>query len=247
MSDQTRRTWIVTITQAAAGLGVVRRVSGSVPNSVTLPPGVYEASSDHLGHALMNTARYHPIPPGCPTDYIRPQNGPFKPLFFSNAEFALIHRLIQLLLGEVAGGSSTIQELAEWIDLRVSSADGVLQAEARLDSLHRALATAYFGLAQNTAVKERPPSICRAGIVWILTASRTKYSKEFLSLELPQQVAILHSISDERNDKHENAGTRFFSFMKAEAIRGFYTSQVGLRELDFKGNAFYARSPGCNS
>jgi hypothetical protein len=30
-------------------------------------------------------------------------------------------------------------------------------------------------------------------------------------------------------------------------VRGFYTSQVGLKELDSKGNAFYARSLGCDN
>ena len=42
-----------------------------------------------------------------------------------------------------------------------------------------------------------------------------------------------------------NAGTRFYDLLKAESIRGFYTSRRGLKELDFKGNSFYAESPGC--
>jgi hypothetical protein len=67
-------------------------------------------------------------------------------------------------------------------------------------------------------------------------------------LGVEQQTAILHSISDEANPKQsENSGTRFFALLKAETIRGFYTSGVGLKELNFKGNAFYARSPGCDS
>jgi hypothetical protein len=54
-------------------------------------------------------------------------------------------------------------------------------------------------------------------------------------------------VSDERADRQsENAGTRLFDFLKFEIIKGFYTSQVGLKELDYKGNAFYARSPGCS-
>jgi len=34
-------------------------------------------------------------------------------------------------------------------------------------------------------------------------------------------------------------------FLKSESIRGFYTSRVGLKELD-KGNSFYVKSSGCN-
>ena len=39
--------------------------------------------------------------------------------------------------------------------------------------------------------------------------------------------------------------TRFFTFLKAEAIRAYYTSRHGLRELNYKGNWYYAASPGC--
>jgi hypothetical protein len=57
---------------------------------------------------------------------------------------------------------------------------------------------------------------------------------------------VLGSISDARADKQTgNAGTKFFAYFKPEVIRGYYTSQAGLHELDFKGNSFYARSPGC--
>jgi hypothetical protein len=63
-----------------------------------------------------------------------------------------------------------------------------------------------------------------------------------------EQRQILTLVSDEGSDKHiEHPGTRFFKLMKSEAIRGFYTSRIGLTELDFKGNAFYARSPGCKT
>jgi hypothetical protein len=57
----------------------------------------------------------------------------------------------------------------------------------------------------------------------------------------------LKLISDDRDEKGiETDGTRFFALIKAEVIRGYYTSKAGLEELDFKGNAFYAVSPGCS-
>jgi len=248
-TDQTRRTWIVTIGQAAVGLGVAGSVQGNTEDAATLPPGVYQPSTDRLSHALMSAERYHPIPPGCPTDYVRPTNGPFEPLFFSVSEFPVIRHLIQLLLGDISDDGGVSQEVAEWIDLRVSSADGVHQAALGVDPLYRALATAYFGVAQNEPVAAATSArICREGLEWIFNAARAQHSKEFMSLDVEQQIAILHSIGDERPDKQrEDSGTRFFAFLKPEIIRGFYTSRAGLKELDFKGNAFYARSPGCTS
>jgi hypothetical protein len=34
--------------------------------------------------------------------------------------------------------------------------------------------------------------------------------------------------------------------LKPECIRGFYTSRLGMKELDYTGNSFYGQSPGCS-
>ena len=194
----------------------------------------------------MSSGRFHPVPSDCPTDYIRPRTKPFAPLFFSPAEFTAICRITQLMLGEV--GLSAMQELAEWIDLCVASSAAVRAAAQDLDPLHRALAVAYFGSDKVTQTESADPEkICREGLAWVADAARRHGRDQFVSLTEQQQLAILDSISDERSgDRSENAGTRLFAFLKAEVIRGYYTSQAGLKELDFKGNAFYAQSPGCN-
>ena len=238
---------MITISQATAGLGIAGKIQGQGNEAAALPPGVYAPSTDHLGHALMSAERFHPIPPGCPTDYVRPARGPFAPLYFSASEFAVVRSITQLLLGEVPGESGASQEVAEWIDLRVWSADGVREAAAGVDPLYRALAIAYFGPARVTRLEtDNPAKTCREGLRWITGMTHQRYSGEFLSLGVDQQIAMMDSISDQRTDKQrEDAGTRFFAFVKAETIRGYYTSRAGLRELDFKGNAFYARSPGC--
>jgi hypothetical protein len=118
---------------------------------------------------------------------------------------------------------------------------------AHFDPSHRAVAIAYYGTDDVRLLEtSNPEKICREGLEWLANEARSRYRGEFLLLDHNQQSAILDSVSDERPDKESNnAGTQFFAFMKSEAIRGFYTSQTGLKELDFKGNAFYARSPGC--
>ncbi|MGH9440520.1 MAG: hypothetical protein ACRD22_22330, partial [Terriglobia bacterium] len=136
MSDQTRRDWVVTISQAAVALTVPAGIYGDTAKPATLPPGLYSPSTDDLGHALMSANRYHPIPPGCPTDYVRPRSEPLKPLFFSPAEFPAVLRLIHLMLGEVTDGSRVSQEVAEWLDLYLASAEPLREAEMHLDPLH---------------------------------------------------------------------------------------------------------------
>jgi len=238
---------MITISQAAAGLAIAGTAPGEGKSAVVLPAGVFETSTDHLAHALMSAERFHPIPPECPTDYVRPLRGPFEPLFFSMSQFSVLRRLIELLLGEASEDASVSQEIAEWVDLRVSSAKGEREAFSTVDPLYRALAAAYSGSAEmDRLYKANPADICRDGLDWIANTARAGSSKEFLKLDVEQQISLLDAISDERPEKRsENAGTRFFEYLKAETIRGFYTSQAGLKELDFKGNAFYARSPGC--
>jgi hypothetical protein len=38
---------------------------------------------------------------------------------------------------------------------------------------------------------------------------------------------------------------KFFETTRTEIARGYYTSAQGLKELDYKGNWYYAACPGC--
>jgi hypothetical protein len=241
---------MVVIGQAAVGLELSSSTQARAQSANQLPPGLYEASTDHLSHALMSTGQFHPVAPGCPTDYVRPRTEAFKPLFFSASEFTAIRRLTELILGNDRPGDQNVtQEVAEWIDLRVWGAGGVREAALAVPSLYRDLAVAHYGSARVKHLEDRDPAnICREGLTWVAGAANAQYSKDFLGLETQQQLALLRAVSDERTDAQaQNAGTRLFDFLKSETIRGFYTSSAGLKELDFKGNAFYARSPGCSS
>ena len=243
--DVTRRDWLVTISGAAVAGLTVAEMEGA--GAQPLPPGLYEASTDHLGHALMSAGRYRSIPEGCPTDYVRPRTKSYEPQYFSTADFAIIRRVTELLLGEMPenGGNKEIaQEVAEWIDLRVASAAGVRDAAGQLDPLYRAVAVGYYGTEEvDRLAKEDPEKTCEEGLRWLENESRERYGAAFLLLKEEQQSAMLQAMEEEA--KSGNAGARFFEFMKAEVIRGFYTSQAGLKELGFKGNGYYAESPGC--
>lgn len=240
MNTQSRREWLVTIGAAAASPVIAKLPQGDISHVTALPSGVYEPSTDHLSHALMNAQRYHPIPGECPTEYVRPRTGPFEPKFFSKAEFPLVRRLVAVILGESSDDSEGVQEAAEWIDLRVAEAASVRRAAAQLDSLPRALAVAYYGVARADLLSiENPAKICSYGLEWL--RGRTQ---EFLLLRPGEQNAIVRAMSEAGA---ATSGGQFFTFLKTETVKGFYTSRTGLRELDYKGNAFYARSPGCSA
>jgi Gluconate 2-dehydrogenase subunit 3 len=251
--EVTRRLWMLTLGQTALGLGFAEVLGARASQPDALPPGLYQPLTDHLGHALASAGRFHLIPPGSPTDYIKPRTNPLEPLFFSPSQLAFIRRLTGLILGEGMeagnnGEASVVEEVAEWIDLRVTASAGTREAALALDPSYRAVMVAYHGAAEMHDLESfDAQKLCREGLAWLEDESRARHNSDFLDITEKDQLDILAAASDERTHaKVENPGTRFFKFIKSEVIRGFYTSEQGLKELDFKGNAFYARSPGCS-
>lgn len=147
------------------------------------------------------------------------------------------------------GETSIVDEVTKWIDLRLSRAAMVREAALRLAPNHRALAVAYYGsLRVQELESSDPQKTCRDGLRWLEDNSQRSYQQSFLGLNEGQQLELLQVISDEPPGKsQEGAGTRFFHWIKGEIIRGYYTSRRGLSELDYRGNAFYAEPPGCET
>ena len=223
-----------------------------------LPPGLFEPSFDHLSHALAHEEPFLPVPPGTETEYPRQRLGTLVPQGFTQEEFAVVRRLVEIILGEdlkrssekpAEGAPASIyDEVAEWIGLVVASAPGIRKLARSLPAEQRALAVAYFGSEQPVRHLEtfEPERVCHEGIAWLGEESQRHFAKGFLEVNPAGQVELVRAISDVRPDKSAiHAGTRLFDFLKQEAIRGFYTSRAGLRELDYKGNTFYSKPPGC--
>lgn len=259
-----RRKWLIDVGSTAALVGIAGKTghlaAEALPGSAasesepaSLPPGLYRPSFGHLGRALEDFSRFHPIPPGCPVDFIRPRSGPFQPQFFSPDEYKVIHRLTALMLDEspVASGKepqgSIVDVVAEWIDLRTYSFAEVRAVAEKLTPEQVVVARAYNGAPMLHRLKtSEPQKTYRAGLAWIAGESKRQHGRKFIELTENQQTAILDTISDDRADKEtENDGTRFFTLLKDDIISGFYTSRTGLEELDYKGNRYYAVSPGC--
>lgn len=269
VSDRiTRREWLAKAGMAALVAGLPTDLGAEKPDtessSGALPPGLYLPSSEHLGHALASDEVFRTIPPGCETDYVQPVSGGFEPAFFSQSEFQAVSCIVALLLGLASEEGSrqgladqngspendrenTVETVAQWIDLRMASAPGVRQAARALAPGHRVLAVHYYGQgAVERLESEEPDKACREGLAWLEHQSRQKYGAEFVRLTEPQQIGILESISGaSKTVPGDRAGIQFFELIKAETIRGYYTSPRGLHELNCKGNSFYPQSPGC--
>ena len=260
-----RRDWLLNFGSAAilSGFAGVPRESQHAEQAFTttaLPPGLYTPSIDHVTHALDQDGPFFSIRPDAETQFVLPRPGPFLPQAFSSEEFKVVRRLVELILGEdlktapaqqAAGAPESLyDEVAEWIDLVTFSGPGVRAAARSLTPEQRALAVAYFATEEPVQELEtfEPERICKEGLAWLQQETERKSFSKFLTAAPATQSELLASISDIRPDPAiHNAGTRFFSFLKAEATRGYYTSRLGLQELNYTGNSFYSQSPGCGS
>jgi hypothetical protein len=241
----TRRQWLLRLGETVALAGV----SGLVPESPlrffsneppSLPPGLYEPSSDYLVRAL---GGHHPAAPPAGSETDNVQAGASQPLqFFSAEDFNTITSFVSTLLGDVPGNA--LNEVARWVDLWCYSAQGVREAARNLHPLHRTLAAAYFGEASVAEIEAADPAlIVRQGLTDLNRVCRDEHGKAFASLGVPEQQDVLRSVSTRKDFGLE----KFFELIRNEAIRGYYTSAEGLKELDYKGNTYYPYCPGCES
>jgi hypothetical protein len=249
IDDFTRRKWILALGRLTALAGV----SGMVPEfatalaspekqqKATLPPGLFYPSQEHLSNAFGDVGGMHTIPPGSETEYVRPSSGLSHPQFLTDEELKVITRFIEILLGHVDADGLT--QAAAWLDLYLHSAAAVRDAALNIDPLHRALAIAYYG---ETAVRELettgPDGAVRCGIANLQRLSTEQYGHGFSSIDESQAVKLVSTISTQRSDAPLR---RFYEVVRTEAVRGYYTSAEGLKELDYKGNMYYAVCPAC--
>jgi gluconate 2-dehydrogenase gamma chain len=139
----------------------------------------------------------------------------YQPIFFSAPEYTLLERLTDIIIPSDETPGAREAGVAEFIDL-MTSRDVELQHDLR------------------------------AGLNWLNKHSETLYRAPFVQLSFEQQSALLAPLAYKKKFRRGEAqGRKFFSTVREYTIMGFYTSEIGLKELDFPGFRFYAESPAC--
>jgi gluconate 2-dehydrogenase gamma chain len=80
----------------------------------------------------------------------------------------------------------------------------------------------------------------RDGLQWLDSAATKDYGASFLKLSPEQQTEILKRAALRDGDGHA-----FFRLIRRYTVMGYYTSAIGLKELDYPGLKFYSESPTC--
>jgi gluconate 2-dehydrogenase gamma chain len=139
----------------------------------------------------------------------------YRPAFFNAREYALIERLTDLIIPSDGTPGAREAGVSEFIDL-MASRDPELQRDFR------------------------------TGLNWLNTRAQKGWGTAFLMLSPPQQTDLLESLAYQKKFRAgEERGREFFELVREYTVMGFYTSEIGLKELDFPGLKFYGESPSC--
>lgn len=88
-------------------------------------------------------------------------------------------------------------------------------------------------------VKEMPnhQEPLRNGIKWLDAHSKEKFGGDFISLTATQQTEILDEIAyPDKAAEELKEGVDFFTLMRNLTLTGYYTTEMGFKDLGYKGN-----------
>ena len=145
-----------------------------------------------------------------------PRPSRYQPTYFSESEYHTIEILTGLIIP--AGESPGAREagVSEFIDFLAAHGEEQIQQPMR------------------------------DGLAWLAATAQKDYRASFAALTAAQQTAILEHVAYHRDGAPADpAGRAFFNLIRRYTVMGYYTSRVGLEELNYPGLQFYTESPAC--
>jgi gluconate 2-dehydrogenase gamma chain len=140
----------------------------------------------------------------------------FEPKFFTAHEYATVRVLVDLIIPKDArSGSATDAGVPEWMDFML------------LDQP-----------ARQTAM--------RGGLAWLDAECVRRHDKPFIKCTTAERTGILDDISWPQKARPElSHGVAFFNGFRDLTASGFWTTKMGMDDLQFMGNVFVPEWKGC--
>lgn len=88
-------------------------------------------------------------------------------------------------------------------------------------------------------VKDQPShqTPMRGGLKWLDMHCMTLHGETFAKLDDTKKIAVVDSIAYPRKAKKElSQGVNFFNLIRNLTVTGFYTSEIGIKDLGYVGN-----------
>ena len=140
--------------------------------------------------------------------------GTYAPKTFTAAQYRTLERLTDLIIPVENGApGAAAAGAAAWIDM-ISSENDELKA--------------------NYA----------KGFAWLDATMKGRGAADFVSASPAQQTELLDLIAYRRNASPElTPGIAFFTLVRRMTVDAFYTSEIGIKDIDYRGNSPMASYP----
>jgi hypothetical protein len=140
----------------------------------------------------------------------------FQPKFFAPAEWNTVRILVDLIIPRDArSGSATEAGVPEFMDYMVG---------------------------ENTSMQ----TPIRGGLAWLDIESRERFGKTFVDASDTERRALLDDIAWPARTRPElSHGAAFFSRFRDLTASGFWSSEMGTRDLRYLGNTAVPEWTGC--
>lgn len=144
--------------------------------------------------------------------------GSYVPKYFSAHQYAMLNSLCETIIPKDDKSGGAIEAGApEFIDLLTSE-------------------------------NEDYQLVLGGGLMWLDGFCTDRYSNVFLDCTPEQRKEVLDLIAFRKNAKQDPAlsqGVAFFAFLRRLTCDGFYTSKIGIADLQYIGNTSLREFPGC--
>lgn len=141
---------------------------------------------------------------------------PFAPKFFSAAEYRTVGILANMIIPkDERSGSATDAGVPEFMDFTMNDRPGMQKW-------------------------------MRDGLAWLDSQSRSRFGKGFADAAQSQREAILNDIAwPARAPAGMADGVSFFNRFRDLTSSGFWSSEMGVKDLQYMGNVFAPNWNGC--
>jgi len=150
-----------------------------------------------------------------PTGALQIKPATYKLQFFSAEEYALVERLTELIIPSDETPGAREAGVAEFVDHMIAH--------------DRSQQYKY-----------------RTGLTWLNAHAERTLGQPFLKLSQEQQISLLEPLAYKAKYRPgEEDGREFFRAIREMTAMGFYSSEIGYKEVDNPALKFYAESPAC--
>jgi hypothetical protein len=146
-------------------------------------------------------------PGGRIPEEIERDNSLLSDKFFTEEELALVTVLVDIVIPKDAvSGSASEAKVPEYIEFMMKDQPG-----------------------NQTAF--------RGGLMWVNLQANERFSKPFVELSESQRMEIIDEIAwPDKAAKGSEPGVKFFNLLRNMTVSGFYTTEMGFKDIGYVGN-----------